>query len=141
MTAGADLDLFGDEARAGRFQRCHGVRQVGDVDGNMVQPFSALLEKLGNHRIGACGFQDFDPAFAHRNHGYPDLFMCDNFFAHHAEPKLLVKLASLLERFNGNSEMIDHVGHDGSSWLLATSAWLLAGRSYFDVLGVSVLLP
>ena len=55
----------------------------------------------------------------------PDSTMLASFLPARARqilgPKLLVKLASLLERFNGNSEMIDHVGHDGSSWLLATS--------------------
>src|SRR5262249_55093143 len=86
----------------------------------------AFLQKFGDHRIGAGWLQQLDPAFAHGDHGHLNLFMGYNFFTYHAEPEHFVELASLLERSNGDSEVIDHMGHDSSSWVPAASFRLLA---------------
>ena len=51
MPAGADLDIFRDQADAVFFQTSDGCGQVGNAEGHMVQAFAALGDEFCNHRI------------------------------------------------------------------------------------------
>ncbi len=64
VSAGADLDFFRHKARAGLLEILHGLREIGDVDGNVVQAFAALFYKFGDDGIRARSFQQLDAALA-----------------------------------------------------------------------------
>src|SRR5882724_8608367 len=121
VSAGADLDFLGYKARARLFEILHGLREIGNVDGYVVQPFAALLDELGDHRIRTRGFQQLNAALAQRNHRYLYLLMRHGFFTQNFQPELFVELARLRQRLYRDSEMVNGVGHEYSSWLLATS--------------------
>src|SRR5216684_4046917 len=127
MSSGAHLDLFGYEPRTALLKIADDRGQIGDMQGDVVQPFAALCDEFRDHRIVAGGLQQFNAALAHGNHRHLNLFMGDNFLFGHLRPKVLIEPARLGQRFDGDTEMVD--GHEGSwllYWLLASSCWLLA---------------
>src|SRR5712691_4467434 len=121
VPAGADLDFLRHKARAGLLEVLHGLCEIGDVDGDVMQPLAALLQELGDHGVGACGFQQLNAALAQRNHRHLDLLMRDRFFTNDFHPELLVNFARLCQRVNSDSEMVNGV-HEYSSWLFLASS-------------------
>src|SRR5262249_5028016 len=124
MSAGSDLDLLGDETCSRSLESFHCMRQIGDMNGDVMQAFTALFQEPGNDRIGAGGFQQFNAAFTHWNHRHLDFFVLDCFFRRYCQTKLLVKLARRSQRFYGDAEMVNG---EHSSWLPAKLCpWFLA---------------
>src|SRR5579871_3073117 len=123
MSAGADLDFLGNKARAGLLEIFHGLREIGDMDGDVMQPFTAFLHEFGDDRIGACGFQQLNAALAQRNHRHLDLLMRHGFFTQDFQP-----------------EMLNGVGHDVSgSYAAFAGSWYLVLGTWYLVFGISCL--
>src|SRR5579871_4295633 len=140
MSAGADLDFLGNKARAGLLEIFHGLREIGDMDGDVMQPFTAFLHEFGDDRIGACGFQQLNAALAQRNHRHLDLLMRHGFFTQDFQPELLIKFARLRQRFDGDTEMVNGVGHDVSgSYAAFAGSWYLVLGTWYLVFGISCL--
>src|SRR6516165_7219321 len=51
VSAGADLDFFVDEASARGFEPGYGICQVGDMQSEVMQALSALLQELRNRGV------------------------------------------------------------------------------------------
>lgn len=49
MSTGADLDFLRHKARTGLLEIFHGLREIRDVDGDVVQTLTALGNEFGNH--------------------------------------------------------------------------------------------
>ena len=66
---------------------------------NVMESFTALLQKFGDHRIRAGRFQQFKPALAQRNHGHLHLFVRHDFFGGDLEVYRVtcVELEALIE--------------------------------------------
>src|SRR4051794_6594470 len=93
---------------------------------NVVHAFTTLGEKLGDGRVVGSGLQQLDPALAAWDHRDLNFFRFDGFFAMNLEAEVLVKLAGHGERFDGDTEMIDGVGHDSSVCQYISVSELLA---------------
>src|SRR5258707_2854664 len=122
MSAGPDLDFLGNKTRAGGLERFYGVREIRNVDGDMVQTFAALLHKLCNDRVRAGGFQQLDTAVSQRDHRHFDLLMRDRFLAYDFQSELFIEFARLRQGFYSDSEMVDGV----HTKQIAISKWQLA---------------
>src|SRR5579862_6259805 len=77
VTAGADFDLVGNEARARRLQALDGGRQIVDMQGDVVQAFAALGQELGDRRLRRSRLKQLDAALARRHHRQPHSFSGD----------------------------------------------------------------
>src|SRR3954468_7868232 len=111
MPAGADLDLFGDELRAARFQPLHCRREIGHPQRYVVQALTALGDEASDGRIRRRGFQQLDAALADREHRDLHLFVLDGLFADDLQAYRLVKLLRRGQRLHCYPEMIDLKHH------------------------------
>jgi len=69
--------------------------QVGNMKGDMVQPFAPFFQEFGNHGIRSSCLEQLDAALTHRNHGHFDLLVLDHFFAHNVQAQLFVQFSRL----------------------------------------------
>src|SRR5688572_29144676 len=106
VTAGADLDLIGHEARTALLQPLHGVGQVHHVQRHVMQSLATLGDEARDGGIVAGRFEQLDAALADGDHGDLDALVLDDFLDHHFHAQLLVKLARLGQRLDGDAEMI-----------------------------------
>src|SRR6516162_9464741 len=107
VSAGADFDFVADKTCAGGFQAFDRSGKVGNVQGNVVKPLSALLQEFRNRGIRDRRFEQLDAALAYGHHGNTNLLRLDGFLGHDFQPEFLVKLLSFGERLHGYAEMID----------------------------------
>lgn len=90
------------------FEPFHRGVQIGHRQSHVMQTFTALVDELGDHRIGLGGFQQLDARFTYRQHRGVNFFNGDSFAQRHGQPKLIaIEIERLVDGAHGNSEMID----------------------------------
>ena len=96
------------QSRAMRFEALHRGGEIRDLQRDMMQAFAALLDKLGDHRIGTGGFQQFNARTAGGQHDDVDLFLFHGFARADWESELvLIERERAVERSDGDPEMIN----------------------------------
>ena len=96
------------QTRATGFETRDCAREVGYFDGYVMQPFAALVDEFGDHRIRFRGFQQLDARVARRQHGDVHSFLLDGFAQANREAELLfVEGERGVERSHGDAEMIN----------------------------------
>ena len=110
VTAGADLDVIGDEARAVLLQLLHGGAEVFDLQRDVVDALAALGDELAHRRIIRSGLQQFNAALAHGDHGDFHPLVFHRFFRDHAHAQLLIDAACRSDTLHRDTEMVDS-GH------------------------------
>src|SRR5579862_4243968 len=96
------------QACAARLEARYGARQIGHFDGDVMQPFAALVDEFGDYRITVGSFEQFDARIARGQHGDVDFFLIDRFTEANREAQLIfVENQRGVERTDGNAEMIN----------------------------------
>src|SRR5437763_1112073 len=104
VTAGARTWLV-EHSRARGLERGDSGRKIGHAQRNVVEAGTALGEEVGYGRIGGGGLEELDARIAGGEHGDRDLLLRD-FFAVRGEPKRFVEREGLVERVDGDAEVI-----------------------------------
>jgi len=102
------LPRFIQQTRAVCLETIHRGGKIGNLNGDMMQPLPAFLDEFGDHGIGRGRFQQLDTRFSGGQHGDVHFFLLHCFAQADGESELLlVELQRLVQRANGNAEMIN----------------------------------
>jgi len=96
------------QPRAGGLQPLDGGVEIGHFEGDMMQPFPALVDEFRDHRIRFGGLQELYTRLARGQHRYFHFFLRDSLAQAHRQAQLLfIKLQGRLERTYGDAQMIN----------------------------------
>src|ERR1700676_315136 len=96
------------QARTAGFETRDGTREIRHFDGDVMQPFAALVNELRDYRIRFSGFEQLNPRFTGRQHGDLHLFLFDGFAEAGLETELLfVEEQRSVQRAYGDAQVIN----------------------------------
>lgn len=96
-------------------QPLHGRFQILDLNRDVVQSWPAAREKLGNRRIRARRFKEFNAGVAQRQHRDDDAFGWNLRSQRRRDAqRVLVERQRIVDRLNGNPNMVNFQGRQAS---------------------------
>src|SRR5882672_11092727 len=106
--SGADSRTLVDQAGAAGFQFREFRVDIVDFDAKVMNSRAAFGQKLSYWRFLAGGFEQFDAAFADRQHGDPYALILHHFDAFQFEAERVTpERQRLVDRFDGDAKMLN----------------------------------
>ncbi len=105
---GPDPRLFVNKLHSLSLEPSERLSNVLDLNGDVMNAPAAFLKKLRDRRIVRRRFEQFDAAFADREHRHADLLIFDDLSMHILEPEsVFPEFQRVLDAVCRNSQVID----------------------------------